>query len=422
MAVEKLCCAFCKDTCESSETGPLLKKEDVCAHEFCMLYSSNLTTQNSPEGDDLAGFSLEDVKEELKRGRKLRCPSCKRNGATIGCEIKKCPKSYHYLCAKKEEAVLFENEVKCTFELYCKKHADRCPKGSGKKIDCDTKEFKAVGSPVKSESSSLKRNRTVKSRKRKRNKSIEDSDSEFHLSSCESEATDDSIDYDMPKKLKRHYYYNSITHSSTNTNYKRGEKASRLVNDKKVVMNRTTSSPMHCHVPKIGNEQSPSGNHQYENGKDYSGEDSDDTHVSSVMDENEDQSESNRSESILDPVLLMTQRSTGGGHQPLDLHQAKEAEFWQLCQKTGCVEKIFSKITAELTTVSMKITNHSASENDYKFAFAVVMASGLLPQIASENEAEIEEKLKNMQKEQNLLTQAKSAMQEMNAKMNQWQP
>ncbi|XP_051782316.1 PHD finger protein 6-like [Erpetoichthys calabaricus] len=385
MAVGKLCCAFCKLDYESSETGPLLKKEDVCAHELCMLYSSNLTTQNSPVGDDLVGFLLKDVKEELKRGRKLRCPSCKRNGATIGCEIKKCPKSYHYLCAKKEEAVLVENEAKHTFELYCKKHVSRCPTGSGNKIDCDTKEFKAVRSPVKSESSSLKRNRTVKSRKRKRNKSLEDSDSEFHPSSCDSETTDDSIDYDMPK-------------------------------------NHTTSSPTHCHVPEIGNEQSPSENHQYENGKDYSGEDSDDTHVSSVMDENEEHSESNRSESILDPMLLMTQRSTGGGHQPLDLHQGKEAEFWQLCQKTGCVEKIFSKITAELTTVSMKITNHSASENDYKFAFAVVMASGLLPQITSENEAEIEEKLENMQKQQNLLTQAKSAMQEMKAKMNQWQP
>uniref|UniRef100_A0A8C4RYF2 PHD finger protein 6-like n=1 Tax=Erpetoichthys calabaricus TaxID=27687 RepID=A0A8C4RYF2_ERPCA len=246
MAVGKLCCAFCKLDYESSETGPLLKKEDVCAHELCMLYSSNLTTQNSPVGDDLVGFLLKDVKEELKRGRKLRCPSCKRNGATIGCEIKKCPKSYHYLCAKKEEAVLVENEAKHTFELYCKKHVSRCPTGSGNKIDCDTKEFKAVRSPVKSESSSLKRNRTVKSRKRKRNKSLEDSDSEFHPSSCDSETTDDSIDYDMPK-------------------------------------NHTTSSPTHCHVPEIGNEQSPSENHQYENGKDYSGEDSDDTHVSSVV-------------------------------------------------------------------------------------------------------------------------------------------
>ncbi|KAG2457136.1 STOM protein, partial [Polypterus senegalus] len=51
--------------------------------------------------------------------------------------------------------------------------------------------------------------------------------------------------------------------------------------------------------------------------------------------------------------------------KPTEMFQSgNEAEFWQLCNKTGCVEKIFSKIKDELTNVSMKITNHSASDND----------------------------------------------------------
>lgn len=35
------------------------------------LYSAGLICENSPEFDDLFGFSVEDVENEVKRGRKL---------------------------------------------------------------------------------------------------------------------------------------------------------------------------------------------------------------------------------------------------------------------------------------------------------------------------------------------------------------
>uniref|UniRef100_A0AAQ5ZJS0 PHD-type domain-containing protein n=1 Tax=Amphiprion ocellaris TaxID=80972 RepID=A0AAQ5ZJS0_AMPOC len=60
--------------------------------------------------DDLFGFSVEDVLKEVKRGNKLLCHYCKKKGATAGCEVKRCKKSYHYPCAVKDGAKTIEDE------------------------------------------------------------------------------------------------------------------------------------------------------------------------------------------------------------------------------------------------------------------------------------------------------------------------
>lgn len=57
------------------------------------------------------------VTKEIRRGRSISCAQCKRRGATIGCNIERCPKSYHWKCA-----------VSCGWSLnqiqfYCPEHA-----------------------------------------------------------------------------------------------------------------------------------------------------------------------------------------------------------------------------------------------------------------------------------------------------------
>ncbi|XP_071210796.1 serine-rich adhesin for platelets-like isoform X4 [Salvelinus alpinus] len=86
------------------------------------LYSSGIICQNSPEFDDLFGFSVEDVLIELKRGNRLICYRCKRKGATVGCEVKRCKKSYHYPCAVRDGAQNFDDHREEKFTLYCQKH------------------------------------------------------------------------------------------------------------------------------------------------------------------------------------------------------------------------------------------------------------------------------------------------------------
>ncbi|KAG9340977.1 hypothetical protein JZ751_020171 [Albula glossodonta] len=97
-------CAFCR-TNRDKECGQLLVSDNqkVAAHHKCM---------------NIGGFSIEDVKKEIKRGNKLMCSSCHRPGATIGCDVKTCRRTYHYYCALWDKAQIKENPV------YCRKHRD----------------------------------------------------------------------------------------------------------------------------------------------------------------------------------------------------------------------------------------------------------------------------------------------------------
>ncbi|TMS17325.1 PHD finger protein 6 [Larimichthys crocea] len=73
-------CAFCR-TNRDKECGQLLVSDSqkVAAHHKCMLFSSALVTSHS-DSENIGGFSIEDVKKEIKRGNKLMCSSCHRPG------------------------------------------------------------------------------------------------------------------------------------------------------------------------------------------------------------------------------------------------------------------------------------------------------------------------------------------------------
>ncbi|XP_033842597.2 PHD finger protein 6 [Periophthalmus magnuspinnatus] len=112
-------CVLCRTSEENKITGPLSTKEEVTAHQNCLLYSSGLFCRNTPDFDDLFGFSAKDVLSEQQRGRRLSCSKCKKKGATVGCETKACKKSYHYPCAIQAKAQTFEDQVNGKFGLHC---------------------------------------------------------------------------------------------------------------------------------------------------------------------------------------------------------------------------------------------------------------------------------------------------------------
>ncbi|XP_052006024.1 PHD finger protein 6 isoform X2 [Xyrauchen texanus] len=117
-------CAFCR-TNRDKECGQLLVSENhrVAAHHKCMLFSSALVTSHSGS-ENIGGFSIEDVKKEIKRGNKLMCSSCHRPGATIGCDVKTCRRTYHYYCALWDKAQTRENPSQGIYLVYCRKHRD----------------------------------------------------------------------------------------------------------------------------------------------------------------------------------------------------------------------------------------------------------------------------------------------------------
>ncbi|XP_018589378.1 PHD finger protein 6 [Scleropages formosus] len=117
-------CAFCRSN-RDKECGQLLVSDNqkVAAHHKCMLFSSALVTSHS-ESENIGGFSVEDVKKEIKRGNKLMCSSCHRPGATIGCDVKTCRRTYHYYCALWDKAQVKENPSQGIYLVYCRKHRD----------------------------------------------------------------------------------------------------------------------------------------------------------------------------------------------------------------------------------------------------------------------------------------------------------
>ncbi|XP_056279699.1 uncharacterized protein LOC130199881 isoform X2 [Pseudoliparis swirei] len=118
----RVSCVLCLRRDETQQTGALATKDEVTAHQNCLLFSSGLFCRNSPQFDDLFGFDVDDVLTEVKRGSKLMCNKCKKKGATAGCEVKRCKKSYHYPCAVQDGAHSVEDAAQGEFGLYCFKH------------------------------------------------------------------------------------------------------------------------------------------------------------------------------------------------------------------------------------------------------------------------------------------------------------
>nr|XP_033802680.1 PHD finger protein 6 isoform X1 [Geotrypetes seraphini]XP_033802681.1 PHD finger protein 6 isoform X1 [Geotrypetes seraphini]XP_033802682.1 PHD finger protein 6 isoform X1 [Geotrypetes seraphini] len=115
-------CGFCRSN-RDKECGQLLMSENqkVAAHNKCMLFSSALVSSHS-ENESLGGFSVEDVQKEMKRGTKLMCSQCHCPGATVGCDVKTCHRTYHYYCALHDKAQMKEIPSQGIYLIYCRKH------------------------------------------------------------------------------------------------------------------------------------------------------------------------------------------------------------------------------------------------------------------------------------------------------------
>ncbi|ROI57081.1 PHD finger protein 11 [Anabarilius grahami] len=118
----KINCVLCKKSDEDEITGPLSSKQNISAHQNCLLFASGIYCKNSPTYDDLFGFDVKDVMQELRRGKRLLCHHCNKNGATAGCENKRCRRSYHYPCAIEAKAETIEDNDKGSYKLLCELH------------------------------------------------------------------------------------------------------------------------------------------------------------------------------------------------------------------------------------------------------------------------------------------------------------
>ncbi|XP_074045196.1 LOW QUALITY PROTEIN: PHD finger protein 11A-like [Macrotis lagotis] len=120
----KITCDLCPN---NDERGILYVSQnlELIAHQNCLLYSSGLVESESDHPcleDQDRHFDVELVKEEINRGKRLKCSFCFKKGATVGCDLKKCSKNYHFFCARQDQATIETDEHGGTYKVFCQKH------------------------------------------------------------------------------------------------------------------------------------------------------------------------------------------------------------------------------------------------------------------------------------------------------------
>ncbi|XP_062974961.1 G2/M phase-specific E3 ubiquitin-protein ligase [Elgaria multicarinata webbii] len=75
--------------------------------------------QRGEDEEGFYGFLPEDIQKEINRAARLKCTICKRKGASIGCVVSRCKRSYHYPCGI-ERGCIFQ--FRGNFPSYCWKH------------------------------------------------------------------------------------------------------------------------------------------------------------------------------------------------------------------------------------------------------------------------------------------------------------
>ncbi|KAM6322686.1 PHD finger protein 7-like [Podargus strigoides] len=78
--------------------GRKVVTEDVCAHVFCLFFSSGIPRRESDNGKAI-DFLPADIRREIERAAQKNCCVCSKSGASINCHETGCERSFHLPCA-----------------------------------------------------------------------------------------------------------------------------------------------------------------------------------------------------------------------------------------------------------------------------------------------------------------------------------
>ncbi|XP_048855201.1 uncharacterized protein phf11 [Brienomyrus brachyistius] len=360
-------CDFCNLSQENRKTGPLIKKNTAVAHENCLLYSSGIYSKNTPDVDDL-GIDEQDIIKEIKRGRKLKCHKCKKSGATIGCELRKCKKSYHFLCALEDEAQTIENISNGDFRIYCRAHQRSSDPGtSDAEISTNIHQIEDGMEEIPSKRTKIS---TPKSYTKRRSAQLDsDSDGREEFTSEQGPVDTDSEDGANPG--------HNVTSEADNN-------SDDDLDCTQLDMNADADEP----------RPSTSGNQVTSNGR--------------SNDSDSDQC----SESLL--PLKIAQVQSLFPPIPDCSHNTQvssvESSFWAKCLEAGCIESVFSTFISSMKELSERMVSQQASEEDCILSFKVLKASGMLPDILAQIKQDMNGKLKTVREETESLQMALSAI------------
>ncbi|XP_029567926.1 uncharacterized protein LOC115161250 isoform X3 [Salmo trutta] len=91
---------------------------------------------------------------------------------------------------------------------------------------------------------------------------------------------------------------------------------------------------------------------------------------------------------------------------------SQASQFFRKCHQAGCTQFIFSEFTSRLSTITERIASQQASEEDFNLTLKVLEASGMLPEIFTKRDQEMEKRLRELQRETVAVRTARSAMRD----------
>lgn len=113
--LQPLACQLCNKIGSRKHEGALVSFQRGVklglVHLNCILYSSEVECVD----DD-----WRNVFKAISRGRQIKCSKCRNSGASIGCNVRSCPLSYHFSCCE-DEGWSFEHDGK---SFFCKSHRE----------------------------------------------------------------------------------------------------------------------------------------------------------------------------------------------------------------------------------------------------------------------------------------------------------
>ncbi|XP_076857445.1 uncharacterized protein phf11 isoform X2 [Brachyhypopomus gauderio] len=461
-----VCCILCERSEESKVTGALSSKDGVSAHQNCLIYASGIYSKLSPTFDDLFGFEVDDVKKEYRRGKKLTCNYCKKKGATAGCEVKSCPRSYHYPCAREARAKPVKNSAQGSYMLYCKYHAyPKRPAGQ----PCASTERNGAANHGETSSGSESALSTGSRSKKRRVQYVISSDSES------------DVENNTPPQNNVPPQNN--TPSLDNGPPEQDQNSKSISGDKRTTGEPapSTSEGVNVHFRNQGvppcqggdgdetdielSAESPSllpSEHRYENvpmtviidsGPSIESENSyccptspgpaaaggdPPPSLAAAGDMVTPNSTSTLPAPLVPRRLPFDCPPPGGAgvadpsgspgrsaDHPLDsrgppppaepMEGARErdstaARFWWRCSELGCTEVIFGELTEQLIGLAERVQTRQATQQDYNIALRMLDASGKLPDIFRRQEEDLEEQIQELQKKRQVLRDARGLL------------
>ncbi|KAE8299003.1 PHD finger protein 11 [Larimichthys crocea] len=429
--MDSLCCALCLQAEETQITGALSTKDAVTAHQNCLLYSSGIFCRDSPQFDDLFGFSVDDVIGEVRRGNKLICSHCKKKGATAGCEVVRCKKSFHYPCAVTAGAKIIEDADEGSYGLYCVRHSE--PPGNNVSVNgIKTSKNYSDATPAEKRSSSgdstaagpvRSPSRTPSTSKRRR--SFDDKLEEKTpkrrsegWNGMVSDSSSDSADADMamfaPLEFDSDSSANSVPEQVTRKDTKSsdsGHQQDSLSNggseDDPVAESQSLLPPVDNGTDPLRRSNTPTAQPVTVMDGEIVKEEEE---FSPVMIDHTSEPTVPQQTSVSPPPS--PDRSTAAPPETVSNPKPSidSTRFWKSCNAAHCTQAVFADFIREMEGISSRIQSDEASQEDYDCALRVMEASGKLTALVIRQQEELVRKRSELQKAEAAVMEVLSAL------------